>query len=88
MLHTLPLNEQIDRMLDLSAIDEGEFNDLHPWALAASANPNILSHSQAKKAHDWEEFVKAMKEEVDKMLENNIFKLVKRSVVPLNQRIL
>ena len=88
MLHTLPLNEQIDCMLDLTATDDGEINDIHPWALAASANPNILSHSQAKRADDWEEFVKAMKEEVDRMLKNNIFKLVKRSVVPLNQRIL
>ena len=87
-LHTLPLNEQIDRMLDLTALDKGEFNDLNPWALAALANPNILSHSEAKHADDWDEFVKAMKEEVDRMLENNIFKLVKRSVVPLNQRIL
>ena len=87
-LNKLSFTEQIDRIQNLASTVEGEFSDLCPWALAASANPNILSHSQAKRADDWEEFVKAMKDEINRMIKNNIFKLVKKSIVPINQRIL
>ena len=44
----------------MSSLENGEINDLNPHALAASANPNILSHSQAMKAHDKPKFEGAM----------------------------
>ena len=84
----LSFQEQIDRLLDLSALDNGEINDLNPLALAASANPNILTHSEAKRAADYPKFLEAMKEEVTNMTNNKIFDLVPRSVVPRQQRIL
>ena len=84
----LTLQDHIERLLDLTAQENDEINDLQPWALAASTNPNILSHSQAKKAVDWDRFIEAMKEEVQNMIKNNIFKIVKKSLVPKNQRIL
>ena len=72
----MTFKDHIDRLLSLTALDNG------------TANPNILSHSQAKKSIDWDKFVEAMKEEIQRMIDNNIFKLVKKSTVPRNQRIL
>ena len=86
--HNLTFQEQIDRLLDLSSLENGEINDLNPHALAASANPNILSHSQAMKAHDKPKFEGAMTEEVTRMMKNKIFELAPRSEVPRMQRVL
>ena len=82
------LQDTIDRHLDLSKLDDGTINDMHPWALAASANPNILTHREAKKADDWKHFQEAMKEEIERMIKNKLFKLTARSTVPMGQRIL
>ena len=84
----LSFTEKIERELALSALDNGEINDLNPHSLAASANPNILSHSQAKKADDFAQFQAAMKDKVQRMLKNEIFEEVFRDTVPPQQRVL
>ena len=55
---------------------------------AASVNPNILTHREAKKAHDYEQFKASMLEEIIRMQENKIFTEVPRRIVPYGQKIL
>ena len=62
--------------------------DHNPHALAASVNPNILSHRNAMKAEDSHLFTSAMEEEITRMIENNIFEEVDRNTVPLTHNIL
>ena len=80
--------QQIDRLLDLSALSNGEVNDLHPLAFAASANPNILTHAQAKRASDYDKFQIAMQDEIKNMMKKKIFEVVPRTIVPRQQRVL
>ena len=80
--------QQLIHLQQLTSLDNGEINDLIPHALAASANPNILSHAQAKKAEDWDKFICAMQEEIKQMIGNNIFEDVPFSEVPLHQQVL
>ena len=84
----LQFTEEIARQQQLSALDNGEIKDLNPHALAASVNPDILSHVQAKKALDWDQFLVAMDLEIQRMIANEIFEEVSVSEVPCNQRIL
>lgn len=84
----LTFQETLDRIMDVSAIANGEINETHPLLYAASANPNILTHREAKKADDWDDFQASMKDEIGRMKKNEIFELVKRSIVPRNQRVL
>ena len=80
--------EKVDKILELSSLNDGTFNDLNPHCFAASVNPNILTHRDAMKASDVESFREAMDDEVKRMIENKIFKEVPRSSVPMGQRIL
>eukprot|EP00957_Ditylum_brightwellii_P014969 1128635-Ditylum_brightwellii.AAC.1 len=76
-------------MLSLTALPNGEINDLHPLALIAgtNANPNILNHREAMKADDKEQFLSAMEEEIERMIEKGIFKIVPRSQVSIYQKV-
>ena len=80
--------EKIDHLMQLTSLPNGECNDLNPHALAASVNPNILSHRNAMKAEDSHLFTSAMEEEITRMIENNIFEEVDRNTVPLTHNIL
>ena len=80
--------EKIDRMMELTALDNGEINDPSPHLLAASINPNILSHSEAMKAHDRDEFEKAMEEEIQRMIENEIFEEIPRELMDKTKSVL
>ena len=79
---------KIDRLLELSSNDDGTTNELEPHLFAANANPNILSHSEAKRADDYDKFQEAMQDELKRMIESKIFKEVPRSAVPMGQRVL
>ena len=48
----LSFTEQVDRLMALTALSNGEPNELDPHAFAASANPNILNHRNAMNADD------------------------------------
>ena len=85
---SLSFTEQVMKALKLTSLENGEINDFNPHALAASANPNILSHAQAKKAMDWDKFVLAMEDEVKRMIDHDIFEEVSIEDIPLHQRIL
>eukprot|EP00957_Ditylum_brightwellii_P102903 7842959-Ditylum_brightwellii.AAC.1 len=54
--------------MDLTALPNGEINEFHPLALVAGAyaNPNILSHRDAMKATDRDQFLQAMEEEIER----------------------
>ena len=51
-------------------------------------NPNILFHRDAMKADDYEQFLKSMKNEIDKLLENEIYEIVPRHTVPRSKTVL
>eukprot|EP00957_Ditylum_brightwellii_P016610 1248623-Ditylum_brightwellii.AAC.1 len=61
--------------MELTALSNGETNEFHPLALVAgtNANPNILSHKDAMKADDKDKFLQVMEEEVENMIEKDIF---------------
>ena len=80
--------EKIDHLMHQTSFPNRECNDLNPHALAASVNPNILSHKDAMKADVVHLFRYAMEEEVTRMIENNIFEEVNRNTVPLTQNFL
>ena len=61
---------KIDRLLELSSNDDGTTNELEPHLFAANANPNILSHSEAKRADDYDKFQEAMQDEFKQMIES------------------
>eukprot|EP00957_Ditylum_brightwellii_P079360 6033720-Ditylum_brightwellii.AAC.1 len=65
-------------------------NEFHPLALVAGtkANPNVLSHREAMKAEDCEFFIQATEEEIERMVENNIFEVLPHSRVPTYQKAL
>ena len=81
-------SEKVDKILELSSLNEGTLNDLNPHCFAASVNPNILTHCKAMKATDVDSFWEAMDDEIKRMIENKIFKEVPRSSVPIGQQIL
>ena len=78
----LPFSERIAQLLNLSALQSGAINELDPLAFAASANPNILTHREAMKAKDIDQFLAAMQEELERMDDNEIYEEVLRSSVP------
>eukprot|EP00957_Ditylum_brightwellii_P067042 5089097-Ditylum_brightwellii.AAC.1 len=76
--------------MNLSALPNGETNEFHPIALVAgtNSNPNILSHGEAMKSDDKEQFHKTMEEEIERMIEKEIFEIVPRTQVPSYQKVL
>eukprot|EP00957_Ditylum_brightwellii_P034817 2638403-Ditylum_brightwellii.AAC.1 len=62
--------------MDLSALPNGEINEFHPLALVAgtNANPNILSHRDAMKVEDRDQFLQVIEEEIESMIETDILK--------------
>eukprot|EP00957_Ditylum_brightwellii_P010575 800833-Ditylum_brightwellii.AAC.1 len=76
--------------MDLSLLSNGETNEFHPLALVTGtkANPNVLSHIEAMKAEDCELFIQAMEEEIEKMIDKNMFEVVPRSHVLTYQKVL
>eukprot|EP00957_Ditylum_brightwellii_P056371 4273300-Ditylum_brightwellii.AAC.1 len=56
-------------------------SEFHPLALVAGtkANPNALCHREAMKVEDRELFIQAMEEEIERMVEKDIFEVVPRS---------
>ena len=80
---------EIDQLLELSSNDDGAMNKLKPHLFTANADPNILSHSEAKRADDYNKFLEeAMQDELEGMIESKIFKEVPRSAVPMGQHVL
>ena len=53
-----------------------------------SGNPNILIHMNAMKEDDNQNFLDAMQEEMKKLLENDIYEVVPRSLVPRHNTVL
>eukprot|EP00957_Ditylum_brightwellii_P146757 11172542-Ditylum_brightwellii.AAC.2 len=51
--------------MDLSDLPNGETNEFHPLALVAgtNSNPNILSHREAMRSDDKEQYHKTVEEE-------------------------
>ena len=80
--------DQINTIMDLTALPNGEINDTSPMAYAASCNPNILNHRDAMKADDVEHFLESMDDEMKSLFKNKIYELYPRSKVPRNQRVL
>eukprot|EP00957_Ditylum_brightwellii_P110995 8465115-Ditylum_brightwellii.AAC.1 len=74
--------------MDLSALPNGETNEFHPLALVArpNSNPNTLSHREAMKSNGKDQFHKAMEEEIERMIEKEIFEVVLRSQVSSYQK--
>eukprot|EP00957_Ditylum_brightwellii_P113760 8673227-Ditylum_brightwellii.AAC.1 len=70
--------------MDLSALPNGETNEFHPLVIVAgtNSNPNIISDREAIKSNNKDQFHKAMEEEIERMLEKEIFEVVPRSQVP------
>ena len=84
----MSLPKQVDCLMELTALPNGEPNELDPHLFAASSNPNILNHRDAMKADDRDKFLQSMDDEMKNLLENGIYKLVPRSQVPAGQRVL
>eukprot|EP00957_Ditylum_brightwellii_P181117 13796940-Ditylum_brightwellii.AAC.1 len=61
--------------MDLSALPNGETNEFHLLALVAGthSNLNILNHREAMKSDDKDQFHKAVEEEIERMIEKEIF---------------
>eukprot|EP00957_Ditylum_brightwellii_P096346 7338203-Ditylum_brightwellii.AAC.1 len=74
--------------MDLSALPNSETNEFHPLALVAGTNldPNILSHREAMKSDDKDQFHNAMEEEMKRIIEKEIFEVVPKSQVPSYQK--
>jgi hypothetical protein len=72
----LPFSECIEQLLNLPSLNTDEINDIDPLAFVASANPNILSHREAMKALDMEQFLESMQEELEYMDDNEIYEEV------------
>eukprot|EP00957_Ditylum_brightwellii_P052921 4012344-Ditylum_brightwellii.AAC.1 len=64
--------------MDLTALPNGKINKFHPLALVAGANTNLntLSHRYDTKAEDRDQFLQAMEEEIESMIEKYIFEVV------------
>jgi len=56
--------------------------------VAKNGNPNILTHRDAMKADDNDQFLVSMKEEIDNLLKNQIYEVVPIDTVPRNKTIL
>ena len=69
--HSAPIPERIvnylARTMSLTSMDNGELNIMDPFALAASTNPNILSHRDAMKADDSDKFHGSMDTEMSQL---------------------
>eukprot|EP00957_Ditylum_brightwellii_P166946 12708577-Ditylum_brightwellii.AAC.1 len=76
--------------MDHSVLPNGETNEFHPLALVAGTNSstNILSHREAMKSDGKDQFHKAMEEEIERMIEKEIFEVVPGSRVPSYQKVL
>ena len=60
---TTSLHDYFAYMTSLSNLHNGETNNIHPIAAAAAAaKSNIFNHREAMKAHDVDDFLKAMEE--------------------------
>jgi hypothetical protein len=79
-------------LLSLEAISpDAEFDQYtnHPLlAMAASNDPDTLYYHKAMKAPDRNEFMKAMYDEVQSQLANNVYSLILRSLVPQGSKVL
>lgn len=60
-----------------------EIETQHPLlAIVATTNPDVLYFHQAKKEEYWGQFKNGMKIEMQVHIDNKIFEIIKRSVVP------
>merc|ERR1712127_638239 len=76
--------ERLNTLLDDTI---NELQPMHVYA-AANTNPNILGHSAAMRAKDADEFLKSMKQEIDRLIEYDIFDVVDINTIPKNTKIL
>ena len=83
---SLSYNTNLARQNDL----QGDLlSEITPFTyIAKGDNPNILAHRDAMKADDNEQFLILMKQEVDKLLENEIYEIVPRNTVPKTKTVL
>eukprot|EP00957_Ditylum_brightwellii_P046773 3549751-Ditylum_brightwellii.AAC.1 len=67
----IKFQKKLDRLIDLTSLPNGEVNEFHPLVLVAvaKANPNVLCHRDAMKSKDQDQFLKAMEEDVQRMIE-------------------
>ena len=58
--------ERLNTLLDDTI---NELQPMYAYAAATNTNPNILGHSAAMRAKDADEFLKSMKQEIDRLIE-------------------
>ena len=76
-------------MRRLRELQQPEHADLNPISyVAKNSNPNILSHRNAMKADDHDKFLSSMREEMDKLFDNDIYEIVPRKSVPSHKTVL
>jgi hypothetical protein len=61
---------------------------LSPLVFAASSDPDVLYYHEARQAHDRDQFVKTMEDEIIGQTENGTWQIIKKSEVPEDARIL
>ena len=74
----------LDSFAHLSMLNGQHSNETHLLAYTAGGqvpNPNILNHNVAMKAVDSDKFEISMGEELDKMWDNKIYDIIKKSEV-------
>jgi Reverse transcriptase (RNA-dependent DNA polymerase)/GAG-pre-integrase domain len=67
---------------------EAHTDYMHPIALGASSDPDIMYLQEALKAPDRNEFIKAMEKEVNSHMNNHNWQIISRAKVPSNQPVL
>ena len=77
--------ERLNTLLDDTI---NELQPMHVYAAATNTNPNILGHSAAMRAKDADEFLKSMKQEIDRLIEYDIFDVVDINTIPKHTKIL
>ena len=76
--------------MDLSSLSHGEMNKFHTLTFVAGTktNHNVLSHREAMKSEDHELFAQAMEEEIERIVDKDIFEVVPCLCVPTYQKVL
>ena len=89
--HSKTAENFLEAFANLSMLDGGETNETHTLAYSVGRqvpNPNILNHDTAMKAVDSDKFEVSMAEELDKMWNNKIYEIIKKSDVLKGRTIL
>ena len=79
----------MDHLTALHTLQDGTENLVNPLILAASmADKDTMHYGQAMKAHDAVDFLKAMEKEVNDLNSTGVWKLVKKSEMPNDAKLI